>query len=75
MLTKEEAVREASRCMACGCGEGCEICRSLCKMFAYRPTDAGRLELDESACVACGMCLQRCPNKVLEMVQVSDVPI
>lgn len=74
-LTAEEAVREASRCLACGCGAGCEICRDLCKMFAYRVETDGRLVLDEDRCVACGMCLQRCPNQTLEMVQVSDVPL
>ncbi len=75
ILTAAEAVSEASRCMACGCGAGCEICNQLCKMFAYRVNDNGRMVLDEDKCVACGMCLQRCPNKTLEMVQVSDTPI
>lgn len=75
VLSVEEAVREASRCMACGCGAGCEICYKLCKVFAYRVNDDGRLVLDEDKCVACGMCLQRCPTKTLEMAQVSDTPI
>ncbi len=75
VLTRDEAVQEASRCLACGCGAGCEICSSLCKMFAYRVDENGRMVLDEDKCVACGMCLHRCPNKTLEMVQVMDAPM
>ena len=69
VLSKEQAVKEARRCLACGCGAGCLICLQLCKMFAYRVTDAGRVELNEDQCVACGMCLQRCPNQAIEMVK------
>ncbi len=75
LLTTAEAVREASRCLACGCGAGCEICNQICKMFAYRVENSGRLVLDEDQCVACGMCLQRCPNQTLEMIQVSEQPV
>jgi NADH-quinone oxidoreductase subunit F len=75
VLTPEQAVREAQRCLACGCGAGCLICLKICKMFAYRATDGGRVELDEDKCVACGMCLQRCPNAALEMIRTSSKPI
>ena len=68
-LTKEQAVHEASRCLACGCGPGCEICLRLCKMAAYRTDPTGRLILDEDRCVACGLCLQLCPNDAVEMVR------
>ncbi len=74
VLTEEEAVREASRCMACGCGAGCEICMQICKTFAYRVDESGRMILDPEKCVACGMCLHRCPNNVIRMVQVSEAP-
>jgi formate dehydrogenase major subunit len=74
VLTKEQAVAEAKRCLACGCGAGCQICHDLCKMFAYT-IDDGRIVLDEDKCVACGVCVQRCPNGCLEMVQTSDKPI
>lgn len=68
-LTKAEAVREASRCLSCGCGAGCEICKDICKVFAWEMDDDGRMRLDEDKCLACGMCLHRCPNENIEMVQ------
>jgi NADPH-dependent glutamate synthase beta subunit-like oxidoreductase len=69
VLTLEQAVQEASRCLACGCGAGCEICKDICKVFAYEMNSQGRMELDENECVACGMCIFRCPLRNIEMVQ------
>jgi len=74
VLTQKQAVAEAKRCMACGCGAGCQICHDLCKMFAYK-IETGRVVLDEDKCVACGVCVQRCPNNFIEMVQTSRKPI
>ena len=68
-LSPTQAVAEAERCLACGCGAGCEICKDICKMFAYAMDDRGRILLDEEKCVACGMCVQRCPNTNIEMEQ------
>jgi len=68
-LTREAAVAEASRCLGCGCGAGCEICKDICKMFAWEIDENGRAVLDEDKCVACGMCIWRCPNGNIEMVQ------
>jgi NADPH-dependent glutamate synthase beta subunit-like oxidoreductase/dihydroorotate dehydrogenase len=69
VLSAEAAVKEASRCLACGCGAGCEICKDICKVFAWNMDPQGRVMLDEDKCVACGMCIHRCPNKNIEMVQ------
>ncbi|MBN1672348.1 MAG: FAD-dependent oxidoreductase [Kiritimatiellae bacterium] len=74
-LTKEEAVREASRCLACGCGAGCEICKDICKVFAWQTDPQGRVQLDEDKCLACGMCIFRCPNRNVEMIQTSSKPV
>ncbi len=75
VLTQQEAVREASRCMGCGCGAGCELCIQSCKVAAYDLDDSGRIVLDESICVACGICVQRCPNTMIEMIQTSEKPL
>ncbi len=69
VLTEKQAVEEAKRCLACGCGAGCEICADICKMFAWSIDANGKAVLDEDKCVACGMCLHLCPNKNIEMVQ------
>jgi len=69
ILTREQAVAEASRCLACGCGAGCEVCKDICKMFAYTIDKNGQTILDEEKCVACGMCIWRCPNNNIEMIQ------
>ncbi|MBN2302595.1 MAG: FAD-dependent oxidoreductase [Lentisphaerae bacterium] len=74
-LSKEEAMAEASRCLGCGCGAGCEICKDICKVFAWSMDKNGKMTLDEDKCVGCGMCIQRCPNKNIEMIQTSKKPI
>jgi NADPH-dependent glutamate synthase beta subunit-like oxidoreductase/dihydroorotate dehydrogenase len=68
-LTKEQAVAEARRCLVCGCGAGCEICKDICKVFACRLNSDGRMQLNEDECVACGMCIYRCPSNNNEMIQ------
>jgi NADPH-dependent glutamate synthase beta subunit-like oxidoreductase/dihydroorotate dehydrogenase len=74
VLTDREAVKEASRCYRCGCGEGCMICHDICKMFAFHK-DGTKVILDEDKCVACGMCIWRCPSNNIKMVKTSDKPI
>ncbi len=68
-LTTEQAIAEASRCLTCGCGAGCEICKDICKVFAWDCDDQGRMVIDKDACVACGMCIWRCPNDNIDMIQ------
>ncbi|MFH1759462.1 MAG: FAD-dependent oxidoreductase [bacterium] len=73
-LTDKQAVEEASRCYRCGCGTGCQICHDICKMFAW-DLNKTRVSIREEDCVACGMCVWRCPNNNIEMVKTSDTPI
>ena len=68
VLTEAKAVEEAERCLACGCGTGCGICVDICKMFVWQ-RDVDKVVLDEDECVACGMCIWRCPNNNVEMTQ------
>jgi len=72
-MTEEEAVTEASRCLSCGCGEGCALCESICSEFAISIKSPDILEIDPEKCVGCGMCYNRCPNNNIEMVEIKDV--
>ena len=65
--TLEDAVAEASRCLNCGCGEGCQLCKTICTDFAPYVSDTDEMAIDRSQCVACGMCFNRCPNGNIEM--------
>jgi dihydroorotate dehydrogenase subfamily 1 len=66
--TEEEAVQEASRCLACGCAVGCGICQKVC---IY---DAIDRVLDEfvvnDKCVGCGLCVEVCPNNCIVMEEM-----
>ena len=73
-MTRDQAVAEAARCYACGCGAGCAICMQLCSQFAYE-LDGWRMVLDGDKCVACGMCVWRCPNQNIRFKQTSDEPV
>ncbi len=72
VMTEEEAVREASRCLNCGCGEGCQLCKTICTDFAPEIVDADTMHIRKEACVACGMCFNRCPNGNIEMVNLGQ---
>ena len=66
--TIEEAIKEASRCLKCGCGEGCQLCKTICSEFAIYNPKLDKIEIHGDECVACGMCFNRCPNKNIEMI-------
>ena len=68
LLTEKEAVSEAERCLNCGCGEGCQLCKTICCEFAPEIVSTDQLSINKDACVACGMCFNRCPNGNIEMI-------
>ena len=68
-MTEAEAVREAGRCLDCGCGEGCGLCARICSDFAVHLASPDVWTIDENECVACGMCFNRCPNGNIAMVE------
>ena len=70
VMTEEEAVKEASRCLNCGCGEGCQLCKTICTDFAPQIIDTDTMHICKEECVACGMCYNRCPNGNIEMVNL-----
>lgn len=70
VMSEEEAVSEAQRCLSCGCGTGCLICQQLCSAFAIDVID-GKPIVNGEACEGCGVCMQRCPIHNIEMIQIS----
>ncbi len=69
-LTEEEAVAEAKRCLACGCGTGCGMCARVC---IYDAVDlAGDRYRINDECTGCGLCTQRCPLQTISMVPVEE---
>ncbi len=70
VMTEDEAQKEASRCLNCGCGEGCQLCKTICTDFAPEITDVDTMHIKKEDCVACGMCFNRCPNGNIEMVNL-----
>lgn len=67
-LTEEEAVQEAKRCLNCGCGEGCGLCKEICPSFAIDLDCSDTFKIDPDECEACGMCFNRCPNANIHMI-------
>lgn len=72
VMTEAEAVTEASRCLNCGCGEGCQKCKTICCDFAPEIQAADKMHICKEDCVACGMCFNLCPNKNIEMVDLGE---
>jgi len=70
VMTEEEAITEAARCLNCGCGEGCQLCMTICTAFAPEVIAPDTMHICKDDCVACGMCSSRCPNDNIEMVAV-----
>ena len=70
VMTAAEAVKEAERCLNCGCGEGCQLCKTICTDFAPEIVDADTMHIRSEKCVACGMCFNRCPNGNIEMLNL-----
>ncbi|RKY68876.1 MAG: hypothetical protein DRP97_05870, partial [Candidatus Latescibacterota bacterium] len=69
-LTEEEAVAEAKRCLACGCGIGCGICARVCIYDAVE-LEGDRYRINDE-CTGCGLCTQRCPLRTISMVPVEE---
>jgi len=69
VMTEAEAVAEATRCLRCGCSVTCGLCERICSSFAISLDERTQQEkIDREKCHACGMCVQLCPNKNIELV-------
>ena len=69
VMTEDEAVAEALRCLNCGCGEGCQRCKTICCDFAPIIAGTDCVVINKDDCVACGMCYNLCPNRNIEMIR------
>lgn len=65
--SRASARNEASRCMGCGCGAGCDLCARVC-IYSAVELSGGRYEIDADKCDGCGLCAQVCPNANIRMV-------
>lgn len=72
VMTEAEAQKEASRCLNCGCGEGCQLCKTICTDFAPYIAADDTMQICKGDCVACGMCYNRCPNGNIEMINLGE---
>jgi len=63
-LDEAEARREAARCLACGCGVGCGLCRKVC-IYDAVGAEGGSFAIDPEKCDGCGLCAVRCPNRAI----------
>lgn len=72
VMTEAEAQKEAARCLNCGCGEGCQLCKTICTDFAPYIAADDTVQICKGDCVACGMCYNRCPNGNIEMINLGE---
>jgi len=68
VMNEKEAVSESARCLGCGCGEGCQHCKTICCEFAPEIVGVDVVGIRQDECVAYGMCFNLCPNKNIDMV-------
>jgi 2-oxoacid:acceptor oxidoreductase delta subunit (pyruvate/2-ketoisovalerate family) len=68
-LVKEEALKEARRCLGLRECESCEICSLLCPdLCITRDEETGEVRIDLDYCKGCGICAFVCPKGAIQMV-------
>ncbi len=69
-LLKEEALKEAQRCLGLRECESCEICSLLCPdLCVTRNEETGEVQIDLEYCKGCGICASVCPKGAIQMVR------
>ena len=65
---KEEAVKEAQRCLGVRDCESCEICSLFCPdLCITRDEKTGEVRIDLDYCKGCGICAVVCPKGAIRM--------
>ena len=68
-LRKEEALKEAQRCLGLRECESCEICSLLCPDLCITHSEEnGEVVIDLDYCKGCGICAAVCPRGAIQMV-------
>ena len=68
-LLREEAIKEAERCLGLRECQYCEICSLLCPdLCITRDEKTGEVLIDLDFCKGCGICAFVCPKGAIEMV-------
>jgi 2-oxoacid:acceptor oxidoreductase delta subunit (pyruvate/2-ketoisovalerate family) len=68
-LLREEAIKEAERCLGLRECQSCEICSLLCPdLCITRDEKTGEVLIDLDFCKGCGICAAFCPKGAIEMV-------
>jgi len=68
-LAKEEAIKEAQRCLGVRECESCEICNLFCPdLCITRNEKTGEVLIDLDYCKGCGICAYVCPKGAIQMV-------
>jgi 2-oxoacid:acceptor oxidoreductase delta subunit (pyruvate/2-ketoisovalerate family) len=68
-LQKEEAIKEAKRCLGLKECQSCEICNLFCPdLCITRDEETGEVLIDLNYCKGCGICAFVCPKGAIQMV-------
>lgn len=68
-ISKQEARRDAQRCLSCGNCFECDGCYAACPEDAIVKLGPGRrYRYDYERCIGCAICFEQCPVHAIEMV-------
>ena len=68
-LEKDEAIREAKRCLGVRECESCDVCSLLCPDLCITQDEGtGEVRIDLDYCKGCGICAAVCPKGAIRMV-------
>lgn len=68
-LLREEAIKEAERCLGLRTCQSCDLCSLLCPdLCITRDEETGEVLIDLDFCKGCGICAAVCPKGAIEMV-------